>query len=537
MTSSAAAWLSRKFRSLFYDSNRGSIVRGPRLAAPCLEPLESRNLLSNASGVWSFVSAPGLHPMKVNVLTLNPGASPNPIFVAPYAQSAIPSQLVGETGPLIMDAAGNPIWFRPVSSNNRPQVLDFRTQTLFGKPVLIWFQGTLAGTVPSSLPPGTPLSGTFVIYNQHYQKIMTVRAPNGQGLDLHELLVTSQGDAYFITTKTVKANLTQYGGPADGEFVDPIVQEENLRTHKVIFTWDMAKHVPLSDSVIPAPTTPGQAWDIYHLNSIDVSPDGSQLLISARNTWGIYDISHKTGRVLWQLGGKQNQFSLPSDLNTGPFDTAFQFQHDARYVPGGISLYDDGGLAAPPDGGPYGPSRGLILNLDVQNHTASLARPPYYHDPALFANSQGNLQVLGNGDVLVGWGSDGPPGGVLSSYLTEYSSSGSVLADYSLAGQDVSYRAYSLPWVGLPLTKPNAAAVDLSGQTTVYASWNGSTETHAWELLAGPTRASLSPVSTTPRSGFETAIATTASGPFYEVKALDAGGKVLKTSAVIRVHS
>ena len=83
----------------------------------------------------------------------------------------------------------------------------------------------------------------------------------------------------------------------------------------------------------------------------------------------------------------------------------------------GSASYDDGGLAAPPDGGPYGPSRGLILNLDVQNHTASLARPPYYHDPALFANSQGNLQVLGNGDVLVGWGSDGPPGGVLSSYL------------------------------------------------------------------------------------------------------------------------
>ena len=127
-------------------------------------------------------------------------------------------------------------------------------------------------------------------------------------------------------------------------------------------------------------------------------------------------------------------------------------------------------------------------------------------------------------------------GGQLSSYFTEYSSSGSVLADYVLAGQDVSYRAYSLPWVGLPLTKPAAAAVDASGQTTVYASWNGSTQTNAWELLAGPTKASLSPVSTTPRSGFETAIATTAAGPFYEVKAINASGKTLKTSDVIRAQ-
>lgn len=536
MAPCAANWLSRKFQHSFYGSHRDSRVRGLRFAAPCVEALESRNLLSDASGVWSFASAPGLHPMKLNVLTLNPGASSNPLFVAAYAQSANPGELVGETGPLIMDAEGNPIWFHPVSSKNRPQVLDFHTQTLFGKPVLIYFQGTLAGTVPSSLPPGTTLSGTFVVYNQHYQKIMTIRAPNGAGLDLHELLLTSQGDAYFISTKIVKANLTPYGGTADGEYVDPVIQEENLRTHQIVFTWDMGKHVPLSDSVIPAPTTPGQAWDVYHMNSIDVSPDGSQILISARNTWGIYDISHKTGGMIWELGGKQNQFNLPSDLITGPYGSAFQFQHDARFVPGGISLFDDGGLAMGPDGGPYGPSRGLILNLDVQNHTASLARPAIYHNPALYANSQGNLQVLPNGDVLVGWGSDGPPAGPLASYFTEYSASGSVLADYELAGQDVTYRAYSLPWVGLPLTKPAAAAVDVSGQTTVYASWNGSTQTQAWELLAGPNRASLSPVSITPRSGFETAIATAAAGPFYEVKALNGSGKVIKTSSVIRVH-
>ena len=58
-----------------------------------------------------------------------------------------------------MDGSGNPIWFHPVSSNNRPQALDFHTQTLFGKPVLIWWQGTIAGIEPSNLPPGTPLLG------------------------------------------------------------------------------------------------------------------------------------------------------------------------------------------------------------------------------------------------------------------------------------------------------------------------------------------------------------------------------------------
>jgi hypothetical protein len=536
MGSCAAAWLPMRLQNTLHQFHRGSLARRTRFALPFLEPLEARNLLSNASGVWSFASAPKLHPMKLNVLTLQPGASLNPIFVAPYAASPNPSELVGQTGPLIMDAAGNPIWFQPISSNNRPQVLDFRVQILFGQPVLTWWQGTIAGTVPSKLPPGTALSGEFVIANQHYQQIRTVHAPNGAGLDLHELLITPQGDAYVITNKTVKANLTGFGGPAKGSYVDPQVQEEDLRTGNVIFTWDMAAHVPLSDSLVPVPTS-GQAWDPYHLNSVDVSPDGSQVLISARNTWGIYDVSHATGQVLWQFGGKQNQFDFPPSLVTGPFNSAFQYQHDARFVPGGISLFDNGGLGGPPFGGPYGASRGLILNLNLQNHTATLARPPDYHDPALRASSQGNVQVLGSGDALVGWGADSLPEGLSSSFVTEYSPSGSVLADYRLAGQDVSYRAFSLPWAGVPLTKPSLAAVAANGQTTVYASWNGSTATHAWELLAGPNRSSLSQVSITPRAGFETAIATTAAGPFFEVKALDADGKTLNTSAVIRVHT
>jgi hypothetical protein len=534
MMSYVGDWLSRKFRWLSCNSNRVSRPSGLRFAPPFLESLESRNLLSTASEVWNFVSAPGFHPTKLDVVTLKPAASIDPLFIAPYSLSPKPSVPLAQTGPLITDASGNPIWFLPVSSSNNPQVVDFQTQTLSGKPVLIWWEGTISGTIPSNLPPGLTLAGQFFVYNQHYQQIMTVRAPKGTGIDLHELLLTSKGNAYFVATKIVNANLTAYGGLANGSYADPIIEEENLLTHKIIFSWDMAAHVPLSDSYVLPPKTPSTAWDPYHINSIDLSPGASQLLISARHTWGIYDISHTTGQILWELGGKHNQFRMPSALVTGPDDSAFQYQHDARYVPGGISLFDDGGVGAPPDGGPYGPARGLILNLNTQNRTATLARS-YSHAPTIFATSQGNMQVLANGDALVGWGAD-LAAGQLSSEITEYSGSGSVLADYVVGGHEITYRAYTLPWVGLPLSKPSAAAVDASGHTTVYASWNGSTQTVAWKLLAGPNRSSLKPVSITPRSGFETAIATTATGPFYEVKALGARGNVLSTSAVIRAQ-
>jgi hypothetical protein len=535
MKSRAANLLTRAFPFLFDDSNRGSRPGAERSAPPRLEALESRNLLSNASGVWNFVSAPQIHPMKVNVLNVQPGTPLDPFFVSPYDQSPNPSFLVGQDGPLMMDGAGNPIWFHPVASDNSLLTFGFQAQTLFGKPVLTWWQGTVAGIKPSQLPPGTPLGGGYVIYNQHYHQIMTITAPKGFALDEHELLITRHGDGYFFGLKSVTADLTPYGGPANGTYEDPVILEENLRTGKLIWAWDIAAHVPLSDAMVPVPKTPGQPWDPYHLNSIDVSPDGSQVLVSARNTWGIYDISHSTGQILWELGGKENQFSLPSSLVTGPYGSAFQFQHDARFVPGGISLFDDGAITPPPGGALYGPARGLVLNLNLYTLTASPAGV-YYHNPALYANSQGNLQVLPNGDVLVGWGSDSQSNGGLASYYTEYSPSGAVLADYVLAGRDISYRAFSMPWVGKPTTKPAAAVSGAHGQATVYASWNGSTQTVAWKLLAGRTRRSLKPVSITRRTGFETAISTTARGPFYEVKAIGPRGRVLKTSPVIRLQ-
>ncbi len=504
------------------------------VCAERLEGLEGRALLS---GVWSFASAPNLHPMDPTVLSLQPTANLNPIFVAPYDQSSDPNLLVGQTGPLIMDSAGNPIWFHPLSNHNKYQAIDFQAQTWNGKPVLTWWQGTISGIEPSNLPAGSPLpGGHFVIYNQNYHEIRSIQAPPGFSMDEHEFLITPQGDAYYIATRVMKANLTAYGGPKDGAFEDPAIQEVNLRTGRVIYSWNVAAHVPLSDSLVPAPTTPGHPWDAYHLNSIEVSPDGSQILLSARNTWGIYDISRGSGQVLWQVGGKENQFVMPSSLVTGPYGSAFQYQHDARFVPGGISLFDDAGLGGPPYGGPFGPARGMILNLNFQDQTASLASPADYHNPALHANSQGNFQNLGNGDALVGWGSETQAGGVLSSYYTEFSRSGAVLADYELAGQDVSYRAYSIPWVGVPTRNPAAAVGEANGHAIVYASWNGSTETVAWELLAGPTKGSLTPVSTTPRTGFETAISTTNAGPFYKVVAVGAGNTVLQSSYVIRNH-
>ena len=98
----------------------------------------------------------------------------------------------------------------------------------------------------------------------------------------------------------------------------------------------------------------------------------------------------RQARILWELGGKQNQFSLPSDLITGPYGSAFQFQHDARFVPGGISLLRRRRPCARRlTAAPMARRAGLILNVDVQNHTASLARPAYLPQPGALCEQPG----------------------------------------------------------------------------------------------------------------------------------------------------
>ena len=60
------------------------------------------------------------------------------------------------------------------------------------------------------------------------------------------------------------------------------------------------------------------------------------MLLSARNTWTLYDVDIHSGAIRWRLGGAHSSFKL------GP-GTRFYWQHDAELQPGGlISVFDNG---------------------------------------------------------------------------------------------------------------------------------------------------------------------------------------------------
>ena len=293
-----------------------------------------------------------------------------------------------------------------------------------------------------------------------------------------------------------------------------MVQEIDIPTGLVLFQWDSLDHVPVSASYQSIPKNTGHPWDYFHLNSAQLIGNGN-VIISSRDTWGVYDVSHQTGAVVWTLGGKSSSFKMGAN-------TSFAFQHDARLFSGNLmTIFDDG--AGPPD--VHKQSRGLTLRLDTTHMAASVVAQDT-HSPSVLSRYEGSDQLLHNGDSLVGFGSQ--------PWITEFDSHGKTVFDARFVDANQSYRAYRYTWTGTPAAPPSIGTRTTKGKTTVYASWNGSTQFARWQVLGGSAPSKMSVIASAGKAAFETPIKLRSSRTYLEVRALDAHGKVLGTSTAVK---
>ena len=296
--------------------------------------------------------------------------------------------------------------------------------------------------------------------------IAHVRAGNGHRADLHDFELTPQGTALVTSFFPVLCDLASVGGSSYAGLTDGVFQEIDVRTGLVMFEWTSLDHVALSESYASAKSSNTRfPFDFFHINSLNQDRNGS-LMISARNTWAIYDVEAASGQILWRLGGKRSSF------NAGP-GARTAWQHDPRELPdGSISLFDNG---SSPTVHPQ--SRGMVVQLDPQTGTATLVTQ-FTHSPGLVVESQGNVQLLANGDWFLGWGQE--------PFFSEVGPEGKQLFDAHFPVHEQSYRSYRLPWTGTPDHPPAFAfQSDGSGAGTVYASWNGATQVASWRVMAG----------------------------------------------------
>jgi hypothetical protein len=449
-------------------------------------------------GGWAFRSRPDLSPPAIAVTTRAQDAAPGYLFLTPEKGDQ------EQGGSLIVDDRGEVVWFRPLQGRFG-RAHNLKVQNYRGKSVLTWMDGV----------------NEYVIFDHSYREIARLSAANGYYGDHHEFLISPQDTALILIYSPVLRDLSSIGGLKNGRVWQAIVQELDIESGKVLFEWHSIEHVGLDETYATVSQDGRPGLDYFHANSIEVDHDNN-LLVSARQTFTVYKIDRNTGEIIWRLGGKKSDFEMGEG-------TRFAFQHDARrHRDGTISVFDNGTtifLYTVPKA--VEESRAIVLELDEEQMSATLLRE-YTHPDKQYADAAGNMQLLPNSNVFIGWGR--------ALVFSEFSKDGEMLFDASLPRKNESYRAFRFSWSARPSDHPAAVAERVSEEEVrVYASWNGATEVSSWEVLAGPRPGQIEPLGSVLRNGFETALSVQTPHPYVAVRAKDRSGQVLGTTAPVKL--
>jgi len=95
------------------------------------------------------------------------------------------------------------------------------------------------------------------------------------------------------------------------------------------------------------------------------------------------------------------------------------------------------------------------MKLDETNKTVSSLMERKLYD--LTAGTQGNMQLLSNGNAMMGWGQQ--------PFFSEYSKTGKLLLSVRYPDPDESYRVYRYAWKGHPTGRPSVAALPTGART------------------------------------------------------------------------
>jgi len=198
-----------------------------------------------------------------------------------------------------------------------------------------------------------------------------------------------------------------------------------------------------------------RAWDWFHINGISKDHLGNYL-ISSRYSHSLSYISWIDGSVLWQLGGRNNNFTDISPPPYSGYATALAWQHHVQWVvgePNVLVVFDNQAV----NWDKTHSARVLKIRLDTTAMTAEVIAAAE-HPQGYIVPSQGSVQSLKSGNLFVGYG--------FAAAMTEYSPDGKVLCDWQYgalhaklggaysAGGIQSYRAYKDAWTGWPNDVP-----------------------------------------------------------------------------------
>lgn len=381
--------------------------------------------------------------------------------------------------------------------------------------------------------------GYALMYNENYDLVYNISAGGMENAsqcyaDFHEMQVTMDNTILVTVYFRVQdRDLTSIGGAENSAMLDSGFQEIDPVTNEVLFRWAASDHFSV-DYTYASNDNNQEGLDFAHTNSVEKTEDGNYL-VSSRHMGLLTLINGKTGKPIWVLGGRHNQFK---DLSDG-MATNFGWQHDARFYKNQshITLFDNhdrGTGFCSEEEGSDNPcfTRILHLEIDTDAMTARVVRS-FHHPQHINAEAMGGVQVTENGNYITAWGYN--PG------IVEYKSDGTVVMDIQRARIGLhkinvsAYRVHKGAWKGMPKHAPSIALTpptDVTNQAMVYLSWNGATEVAKWVVYGNDKPfADADPkniIAESLRTGFETGISVSGSKSRYIIAAaVDSSGNIL----------
>jgi hypothetical protein len=218
----------------------------------------------------------------------------------------------------------------------------------------------------------------------------TIGCARGLQPRFHDVLLEPDGGYWIMCDETRTMDLSSLGGVASARVIGTAVQHMSPAGVLEV-DWSPFDHFEITD--VDSEMRAGSLVNWTHGNALDLDADGN-LLVSFRNLNEITKIDAATGRVIWRLGGRRNQFAF-----IGTPTPAFSQQHSVRSDgAGSLVLLDNVGNPSETGAERY--------VLDENAMTARLARS-YSSQPGVVTLIGGSTQPLGEGRTLVSFGTAG----------------------------------------------------------------------------------------------------------------------------------
>ena len=238
---------------------------------------------------------------------------------------------------------------------------------------------------------------------------------------------------------------------------------------------------------MPSPgASPAWPYDWFHLNSIALAPRRQPPDLRPQHVGGLRP-RPPSGQSTGSSAGREPSFTM------GP-GTATAWQHDAQ--PLGPRRSASSTTAARPRASA---TRAASSCASTRPRAPRRSSTSVAIATPIFAQTQGDLERLPDGDWWIGWGNVNESSEVARRPPAVRGAH---------AGRVGELPQLRFPWSGRPPPAAGRAARAASGPLRVYVSWNGATTVAPWRIESGSNASSVRPSGPAiDRSGFETDLA------------------------------